>query len=190
MINGNKIFSLILLMAFCVSANGQEEPKFTKNSLRYGMALGVLAAQTAEGTGVIFSVGYQRSMWKGRLRLNPSLSHGTYSTILFSDSEDKFFNTLNLSANIYLDVIRISAFSLVFGCGGEVNSSYGLERSSGRSAKSDFFADFNAGAYLGGGFRINPKDSRTAINIMPLNLRFGKSYYYEYFFSVELEYKF
>lgn len=87
---------------------------------------------------------------KGRLRLNPSLSHGIYSTILFSDYEDKFFNTLNLSANIYLDVIRISAFSLVFGCGGEVNSSYGLVHDS--SASSDFLPILMRGAILVAGF--------------------------------------
>ena len=55
---------------------------------------------------------------------------------------------------------------------------------------SKYVSDFHFGGYLGGGFRINSPNKRTAINIMPINIHFGNNSFAEFHAKIELDFKF
>lgn len=84
----------------------------------------------------------------------------------------------------------------MIGFGGVVNNSRGLRGSGGdpefytEPPTSEYVSDFHFGGYLGGGFRINFPNKRTAINIIPINLHFGNNYFAEFHAKIELDFKF
>lgn len=112
------------------------------------------------------------------------------------DARDQYFNSINIEAKLYYDLIKIGSFSLMFGCGGIINNSKGLKGTGGdpesyiEPPTSEYINDFYFGGYLGGGFRVNPINRRIAINILPLNIRFGNNYFAEFHVNIELDFKF
>ncbi len=175
--------------------NGQDQD-FSKNSIKVGLGLGASMGNNTDGGGFVYTIGYQREIWKDRLRLNPNFSIGHYSSKFILDARDQFFNSINIETNLYYDLIKIKSFSLVLGCGGLVNNSRGLTGTGGdpdgytEPATSEYVSDFHFGGYLGGGFRINSPNKRTAINIMPINLHFGNNYFLEFHAKLEIDFKF
>jgi hypothetical protein len=183
---------LILLSIFIVfSAKGQDNG-FSKSTLKYGIGIGVSDGYRTTGGGGLLSVGYQLDLLKDRLRLNPNLTFGYFNAKYVLDVRDQWFNSINLETIIYFDVIRIKAFSLTIGAGGVINNTKGLLGPGGfppAESNSDYISDWHYGGFLGGGFRINPKNSRIAIEIMPLNFHIGCDYYMEGFAKIGLEVK-
>ncbi|GAB3825384.1 hypothetical protein GCM10028895_34930 [Pontibacter rugosus] len=114
-------FTFLLLTSWSI-CYGQE---FSKSSLKYATGIGASMGKNAEGLGLVFSVGYQREIWKDRLRLNPNMSFGYYSGKGISDAPDVYFNSVSLQTNLYVDAVRFKAFSLVLGTGALVNNSRG-----------------------------------------------------------------
>lgn len=186
------IFSIIFSCQYAIG-QGQE---FSKNSIKIGAGLGASMGSSNDGGGFVYTIGYQREIWKDRLRLNPNFSIGHYSSRFILDARDQFFNSINIETNLYYDLIKIKSFSLVLGCGGLVNNSRGLKGTGGdhdgytQPQSSEYFSDFYLGGYLGGGFRINSPNKRKSVNIMPINLHFGKNYFTEFHAKIEFDFKF
>ncbi|NOU19515.1 MAG: hypothetical protein HOO91_18320 [Bacteroidales bacterium] len=187
------IFTLVL-MTFFQNLHSQD---FTKNSIKLGFGIGASMGYNTDGLGFIYSVGYQREIWRDRLRFSPNFSIGHYSSKFINDARDQYFNSINLETNLFFDLIKIRAFSIVIGTGALINNSRGLIGTGGRpdygsteQIYSEYLSDFHFGGYIGGGFRINSPDSRTAINIMPINIHFGNKYFMEQHVKIEFDIKF
>ncbi len=184
-------YALILFSIFIFfSAKGQDV-EFSKNSLKYGAGVGFSDGRRTTGAGVLLLIGYQRDLWKDRLRLNPNLTVGYFNTKVVQDAHDQWFNSINLETILYFDLIRLKAFSLTMGAGGVINNMRGLLGTGGDPPKSgsDYVKEWHYGGFLGGGFRINPKNSRIAVEIMPLNFHVGSDYYSALFAKIGLEVK-
>ncbi len=190
----NTILVLLLLFAG-YNIYGQEQ-HFSKNSIKVGLGVGASMGNNTEGFGAVYTIGYQREIWKDRLRLNPNFSIGHYNSKLINDARDLYFNSINMETNLFYDLVKVESFSLVVGCGALVNNSRGYKGTGGdpdgytEPPTPDYVSDFHIGGYLGGGFRINSLGKRTAINIMPVNVHFGNNYFTEVHAKVELDIKF
>lgn len=195
MITRTKIQLILFVIFITFNVYGQNK-EFSKNSVKVGIGLGASMGNNTEGFGIVYTMGYQREIWKDRLRLNPNFSIGHYSSGFILDSRYQYFNSINIETNLYYDLIKIESFSIVVGCGGIVNNSKGLKGLGGDSEAytlttyPKYVSDFHFGAYLGGGFRINSPNKRTAINIMPINLHIGNNYFGELHAKIELDFKF
>ena len=186
---------ILLSILLSLSVYGQTQ-EFSKNSIKVGLGLGASWGSNTVGLGFVYTIGYQREIWKDRLRLNPTFSIGHYSSKFILDAPDQYFNSINIGTNLYYDLIKIESFSLVLGSGGLINNSRGLKGTGGDSdghtepPTSEYVSNFYFGGYLGGGFRINSLKKRTAINIMPINIHFGNNYFVEFHAKIELDLKF
>lgn len=167
---------LIVLMSFDYSF-GQN---FTKKSIKLGLGVGIHMGNNTGGSGLVYTVGFQKEIWKDRLRFNPNFSIGQYSSkILPKGGRDQHFNSLSLDAKLFFDLIKIESFSFVVGCGGFLNNTRGLIGTGGDpddftgKQESEYVSDYYIGGYIGGGFRINPKNKRIAVNLMPANFYIG-----------------
>ena len=114
---------LIVLMSFDYSF-GQN---FTKKSIKLGLGVGIHMGNNTGGSGLVYTVGFQKEIWKDRLRFNPNFSIGQYSSkVLPKGGRDQHFNSLSLDAKLFFDLIKIESFSFVVGCGGFLNNTRGL----------------------------------------------------------------
>jgi hypothetical protein len=182
MVKSIKLAAITTLISIFIFqyASGQE---FTKSTLTLGTGPGASMGVNNDGLGINFSIGYQREIWKDRLRFNPNLSIGSYSSKFVMDAKDQYFNSLNLESNLFYDLLRVNTFSIVVGTGLILNNSRGLSGTGGKDdytdsnpVSSEYFSYYHLGGYLGAGFRINSPNKLTAISIMPLNLHFGKDF--------------
>jgi hypothetical protein len=191
-----KILSRIILVHlsifFCVLSFGQEKD-FSKSALVYKAGLGIFDGGNNSGVGGTIVLGYQRDLLKERLRLNPNLTLGYFNSKFVTDVRDQWFNSISLETNLYFDLIKIQAFSLTLGAGGVINNTKGIYGSGGdgpnSNNNSEYFSDWYYGFYLGGGLRINPKKSKLAFELMPLNFHIGPDYYLEAYASIGLAVK-
>lgn len=195
MVKNMKTSVLIALISIMFVHNSPGQG-FTENVIKLGIGPGVSMGINTDGLGINFSIGYQREVWKDRLRFNPNFSIGSYSSRFVMDARDQHFNSVNLESNLFYDLIRVKTFSIVVGIGVFLNNSRGLLGTGGKDnytdpnpVSSEYFSYYHMGGYLGAGFRVNTPNKRTAISIMPLNLHFGKDFT-EQHIRVEVDIKF
>jgi hypothetical protein len=183
---------LILILSFCHLGFSQE---FTRHSLKTGVGLGINEGQYELGIGGVVLLGYQNSFWKDRLRISPNIVSGNFMALGISDVRDQYYRVTSLNLIGYLDVIKYKAFSILIGAGGSLNFSRGLLGTGGdwevSHSESEYFLRFYNAGYLGIGIRINPRRSRVAYEISPINVHFGKEYFFtEYFkFGIDIKFK-
>ena len=173
------LISRLILLLFLLAFGETYGQEFSKSSIKIGLGAGVSSGYYMDGLGLVYTIGYQKEIWKDRLRFNPNFSIGNYSSKMFSDGRDQCFNSINLEANLYYDIAKLNSFSLVIGCGTMINNSKGLLGTGGMDAStspqsSEYFSKYYLGGNLSGGFRINSPNKRTAINIFPINIHFAK----------------
>ena len=189
------LFILFAVMSSYSFVQAQEQG-FSKNSIKVGIGVGASSGSNTDGFGVVYSLGYQREIWKDRLRVNPNFSIGHYSSQSMLDAPDLYFNSTTLVTNLYFDLIRVKSFSLVLGCGALVNKSKGLKGTGGDfdpevvQQSSEYVSNYHVGGTVAAGFRFNSPNKRTAINIMPITIRFGNNYFAEFHTKVEFDFKF
>jgi hypothetical protein len=184
-----KYLSCALLLLVSISINSQN----VNRSLKIGAGLGISENDNCKGIGTLYSLGYQRDIWKDRLRFNPNLSLGFYSPAFIINIPEQYFNSINLNANLNFDVFRVGRFSFLVYAGTEVGIIQGYV-GVGRMSESEengsyYLRDFHIGGNYGGGFRINSKSKRTAINVLPLNFRIGYLNFMEAYLKLELDVK-
>ena len=146
------------------------------------------------GLGLCISAGFQREIWKDRLRYNPGFSFGNYSTQYFEDSRDMYFNTINIQNNLYLDLVRIKSVSLLAGTGLFIDYSAGLAGTGGDSDQPALFSEYKndlfVGAYIASGFRYNNPNSRIAVELLPVNVLVGNKEFIEFNLRIGIDVKF
>ncbi len=187
-------FCIVAISSLSALGVNAQTSEFSKNSIKVGVGIGAYFDDVNEGFGALYSVGYQREIWKDRLRFNPNFSIGNYTAKNITDVPDLYFTSSNLEANLNYDLVRVNAFSLVVACGAAVNRIKGLKGTGGDGdvpkMTSSYISNYRFGANLAGGFRVNLPDKRTVINIIPINFRFGTKNLVEAHAKIELDFKF
>jgi hypothetical protein len=190
-----RLISLFILLLL-VFSNKIYSQSFTKNSIKTGLGFGVHTSGNTDGLGIVYCFGYQREIWKDRLRFNPNLTIGQYGAkVLPTDARDQYFSSMNLETNFYFDLFKAGGFSLVLGSGLIINNTRGLIGTGGwqednyQPQNTEYFSDYCLGVNLAFGLRINPAKKRIAVNIMPLNLRLGTNGFMEQFARIEFDIK-
>ena len=148
----------ILMTSFC--------QEFSKNAIYASLGLGGVDYDAdnnnLNGIGTTWSMGYQRDIWKNRLRIVPSLKVGTYTHKRIDDIGDAFYNSTSLKCNLNFDIIKIKSFSVFIGMGTAINYYNGL-------MSSGYFNEFIFAYNALIGFRINPENNRIAYEWVAIN---------------------
>lgn len=166
---------LLTILLTVMTSYGQT---FTKSSIKLGTGAGVHMDKNAMGFGLTYSAGYQRNIWRDRLRINANFCMGHYNSKFVTDAKDMYFNSLHLEGLVFFDVLKVKSFAIVLGNGLFVNNANGLvsagfDPGDNIYVKPRYMSDFNGGMYFGFGFRINPESKRIAVNILPVNFYLG-----------------
>lgn len=141
--------------------------------------------------GLVFNNGFQRELTKnGRLRFTSFLNIGQYITLFDDDCyecNNYRFGTLGLNCGLAFDLVRIGAFSMFWR--NDVRCDYMWipknETIWYREKRHDFSESF--GAMIG--FRVNPKQSRCAVNITPLAMYFCSDEFFAANMKFEIDIK-
>ena len=173
----------LLLWAILLGGMTSYGQDFSKNSLFVGLGIGSSNNSRADGFGVNGAIGYQRDIWKNRLRIVPSISYGTYTNKGITDVPDIYYNSVSLKMNLNFDIIKIKAFSLFIGSGLTANYSSGLIGTGGwppGRSSSEYFNESNFTFNGLIGFRLTPPKTRIGYELLLLDGSFeNKNYFSE-----------
>ena len=172
-----------------------QEVEFKKISIRTGIGLGINEGQREIGNGLVYSIGLQKSYGnKNRLRINPNIMFGGFLPIAITDTRDQFYRISSLGVNVHYDLIKYKAVSLETTGGGFLNYSRGLLGTGGWPEANNNNSEYFYSLYFGGnasiGLRINPKNSKLAYEIRPINIQFGNKDYFLWYFMFGIDFKF
>ena len=146
--------------------------EFPRNYFFGGIGIGNSANTRADGLGMNWSIGYQRDIWKNRLRIVPSISFGTYTNKGTTDVPDAYYNSTNLKVNLNFDVLKIKTFSLFIGSGLTVNNSSGLIGTGGWPSGRRYSEYFNESSFTFNGLiglKLNPTKNRIGYELLLLD---------------------
>lgn len=155
---------------------GQE---FSGTAVFGGLGFGFSENALADGIGVNFSMGYQRTI-NERFRLISSLSSGAYSGDGVLDAPDSYFSSSSLKLNLNFDVIRIKRFSAFIGSGMALNYSDGLVGTGGDPQRSSsfYFNEWNGAIAALMGLRVNPEHIPFAWELLLLDAIFNQEEFF------------
>ncbi len=178
----NSQIKLLLLSLTVLLLTGNniysQEFEFKKSSIRTGIGFGINEGQREVGMGLIYSFGWQKSYGnKNEIRLNPNMIFGGFSSHGITDTRHQFYRITSLGLNIHYDLIKYKAVSIVTTGGGFINYSRGLLGTGGWPEANNNSSEYFYSLYFGGnasfGLRIDPKKSKLAYEIRPINIHFG-----------------
>jgi hypothetical protein len=101
-----KSLSLVLFVFLLIinQANGQETKR---TSIMPGIGVGYNEGKREMGLGLIYSIGWQKSFGKkDKLRLNPNLIIGNFSSFGITDISDQFYRISSLGMNLHYDLVK------------------------------------------------------------------------------------
>jgi hypothetical protein len=194
-----KLFFLslsILLSAGITSTVQGQETVYKRTSIKAGAGVGINAGQRETGVGMVYSAGVQRSYGENqRLRIHPNVLFGSFRTYTFpTDTRDQLYKITSLELTVHYDLIKKDAGSLVISCGGSTHYSRGLLGTGGmpeeNNNSSEYFHSLYFGVNASLGIRIDPKKTRLAYEIRPVNLSFGNKGFILGYLMFGIEYKF
>lgn len=167
----------------------------SRTSLKTGLGVGYNEGYREIGTGVVYSIGWQKSYGtQNRVRLNPNLVFGGFMPFGITDSRDQFYRISLLGLNVHYNLIQYKPFSLVTTTGGFINYSRGLIGTGGWSEsdniKWEYFYTLYFGVSASFALRIEPNNSKFAYEIRPLNLHLGQKDYILGYLMFGVDYKF
>lgn len=194
-----KIFFLPTLVLFLVQAGNtvySQEIDSRKTSVKTGVGLGIHEGQRETGVGLVYSLGWQKSMGENnKIRINPNMILGGFLPFGITDTRDQFFRMTMLGMNVHYDLIRYKAVSIVTTGGGFVNYSRGLLGTGGWPEANNHRSEYFYSLYFGGnaslGLRVAPKKGKLAFELRPLNIHAGnKGFLFSYLmFGVDFKLK-
>lgn len=165
----------------------------SNNSLKLGFGVGINQGKPEIGIGTFASIGYQKSLWKERIRINPYLLSGSFLPLGITDTRDQYYRITSLGLNGYFDLIRIKPVSVFIGVGGFLNYSRGLLGTGGwpdeNNNYSEYFFKLYYGGYLGCGLRIDPPNKNITLELTPINICFGNNYYQFTYLKIGIDLK-
>lgn len=168
--------------------------EFSKSSLKTAVGIGINEGKDEIGVGALILIGYQKTLWKDRLRLTPNITSGNFIPFGITDTRDQYYRITSLGFNGYLDALKYKAVSLFIGTGVFMNFSRGLLGTGGwpeeGNTTSEYFLNYYYGGYLGAGIRIEPKGRRISYELTPINFQFGNDYFFTTYFKFGIDIKF
>ena len=155
-----------------------QEIEYKKSSIRTGIGIGINEGRREIGNGLVYTIGWQKSVGeKNKLRINPNMIFGGFLPIAVTDTRDQFYRISSLGLNIHYDLIKYKTISIVTTCGGFINYSRGLLGTGGWPEANNNNSEYFYSLYFGGnasiGLRIDPKHSKLAYEIRPINIHLG-----------------
>lgn len=185
--------SLITLLASGNNYVYSQDIEFKNSSIKTGVGIGVNEGLREIGFGLIYSVGWQKSLGeKNKLRINPNMMFGGFLPIGIIHTRDQFYRITSLQLNFHYDLFRYKAVSIVTTAGGFINYSRGLLGTGGQDAnntRSDYFNTIYFGGNASIGLRINPKRSKIAYEIRPINIHLGNKDFILAYLMVGIDFK-
>jgi hypothetical protein len=173
--------------------SGTAAQSFSTHSIKTGIGIGMNEGSKEMGFGPIMTIGYQKSLWKSRFRINPYMLNGGFWPFGITDIPDQYYRATSLGCNVYLDILRYHGASVFIGGGGFVNYSRGLIGTGGwpeeGNNRSEYLFKLYAGGYFGGGIRIDPPNRRLAWEITPFNFCIGNDYFLMSFLKIGVDVK-
>lgn len=183
---------VVISLVWCVLGGPVIAQDFTKHSIKNSLGVGAVSTKTVDDAfGLFYAIGYQKDI-NERLRINPGLALGRFSTRMTTDVPDVYFNNTHLYSKLSYDPVKTGPFSIVGNIGVLTGISKGLKGTGGEmntSQRSVYFTDYNVGGSTGLGFRFNHSHKRTILHVLPINFENGTSRYYAYSFMVEYDFK-
>ncbi len=171
---------LIALVILLMAGNNiySQEIEFRKSSIRAGIGIGINEGKKEIGNGLVYSIGWQKSFGeKNKVRINPNMTFGGFLPIAITDTRDQYYRITSLGINIHYDLIKFRAVSIVTTGGGFINYSRGLLGTGGWPDANNNSSEYFYSLYFGGnasiGLRIDPKNSKLAYEIRPINIHLG-----------------
>jgi len=187
---------LLILMIFILTMNNifSQEIEFKKSSIRTGVGIGVNEGQREIGLGLVYSIGWQKCIGeKNKLRINPNLTFGGFLPFAITDTRDQFYKISLLGLNIHYDLIKYKAISIITTVGGFLNYSRGLLGTGGWPEENNNWSEYFYSIYFGYnasiGLRINPKKSKLAYEIRPINIHNGNNGFVLSYFMFGIDFK-
>ena len=170
-----KVLFLVLMNVVFMSLNAQDSlTKFSNKSITTALGIGFVEA-IQSGAGFYYEIGYQQSYWKNKLRFNPYILNGEYTSLGITDVPYVFFRNTVVGLKVGVDLLKYKAFSIATQVGYGFNYTRGLEGTGGdffsatKNNDSDFFSKIHHTLTLGAGLRINPKNHRLAYEFHIVN---------------------
>ncbi|MBF9237910.1 hypothetical protein I2I05_10940 [Hymenobacter sp. BT683] len=171
----------VIILSTSFEANAQVDTATTRNgAIKGGIGVGYNDTNEEKGLGLISSIGYQKEFGaKHKLRINPNLLFGSFSSAGITDTRDQYYQMSALQVILAYDVIRFKSISLFLSTGGVLTYSRGLFGTGDELEKpgttSRYFNKIYLGGIAGAGIRISPQNSRLSYEINPLNFGFGNN---------------
>jgi hypothetical protein len=184
---------LIIIIAIITLSSEVIGQKYSDNSLKIGIGLGINEGLKETGMGALVSFGYQRSIFNDRVRINPNFVTGGFYPFGITDTRDQYYRVTSVGINGYLDAIKFKSVSLFIGAGGQINYSRGLLGTGGwpeeGNTSSEYFFKLYYGGYLTGGIRVSSPDHKIAYEFSPFNICFGNDNFFIAFFKFGIDIK-
>ena len=186
--------NFIIVLAASYNHVYSQDIEFKKSSISTGLGIGVNEGLREIGLGLIYSVGWQKSLGKkNKLRINPNMMFGGFLPIGVTDTRDQFYRITSLGLNFHYDLLRYKAVSIVTTGGGFFNYSRGLLGTGGWPEANNTSSDYFFTGYFGGntslGLRIDPKRSKIAYKITPINIHLGNKDFLLAYLMVGIDFK-
>lgn len=166
----------VVLLTFLLifSIKGFSQPNW---NLIVSGGLAVNINPVSDGFGINLGAGFQKNVWRDRIRIHPSINYGRFWGGFSSDIPETAFNSMSTRFDVEGDFLRIGPISLLLGTGLMLNTSFGWVETDFNSlepGKSKFSTTALAFNFLGG-FRFVPKKNGKAITeFILLNITFDK----------------
>ncbi|WP_139960012.1 hypothetical protein [Flavicella sediminum] len=192
-----KIFYLSIFLYLILSNQSKAQAtEFKRTSLKTGIGVGFNQGNKESGIALLYSLGWQKSFGdKNKLRLNPNLLIGNFTSFGFTDTRSQYYRLSSLGVNIHYDLIKYKSISLVTTVGGFLNYSRGIlgpdigEWPETNNNNSEFFNSIYFGGNFSIGIRINPKNRKFAYEFRPINVQLGNDSFELMYLMVGLDIK-
>lgn len=187
-----KLPTILIMLMLLSSFSFAQENSSSNSSLKVGFGLGINDGERETGFGTLYSFGYQKSFFNNRIRVSPYLMNGGFTSIGITDTRDQFYRTTSLGINGDLDIVKFKSLSLIVGAGAFANFSRGLLGTGGeldQDRGSEYFYKMYYGVNAGTGLRIDPKSSRFAFELKPINVYVGTNYFILGFMQMNFDFK-
>lgn len=170
-----------ILFLFLTGSIDAKDSTFSKNTIQYGIGLGISDGYQHTGLGYGITSGYERNLWRERLRLNIAFTYGLFSSIGINDVGEQYFSVLTLESGVKFDLLRYKAVSLVVGMGVCVNRVFGLKSYHDYylNYRHRYFGEVNGALIPSVGIRINPKKSAVVYEFTPINFYIGTHEFFQ-----------
>lgn len=174
---------IIVCICVCASLGVHAQEKKSRNRVTYSYGIGKSEGKLHKGVGNIYSVGYERALWKESLRFTYQFSYGIYDTKTFLGIQKQMTSGYNVVPKFELTLFTIKNVSLYVGGGGVFNRTKGLTGNDDDIATNDepeYFEINHFGYSATAGIRYGNPKKRIFYELVPWDIHGGTKQFKEY----------